>query len=123
MKIWRISREKIAQKIEQNKLKRIEEYTKVSTAFKPEDSAIIRENLDSIARNAKRNNCNLEFVPSKRILGAPKMRVLDRTAESSGYTQGDTLKGEVLLPAHMGTKEEVLNAIKTNAAKILYGEK
>lgn len=123
------SKEDIIKKIQKNAEKRVKDYTTVSSAFKPEDSKAIKDNLDSIARYAKHNNINLEFEPVSKNSDV-KMRVFKRSLKKADSFDGKIISylgqdfaGEAYLPSGIKDKKEIMNLIKTESAKILYGEK
>ena len=68
MFITRIFPKKIVAKmIEKKNQKMIHEYTTVSDFLEPKFAQRINENIDSIARYAKRKDCHLEFVPAEDL--------------------------------------------------------
>jgi hypothetical protein len=127
-----ISKETLLKKIEKRNLKRIAEYTGISSAFKPEEVEFIKNNIDPIARIAEKNNCYLEFVP-----GAD---VLNKTAHMNVYKKGyqmikpefgdsfisiptNTHTGVVDLPQNITDKESFLKTIKSGIQHILENSK
>jgi len=68
MKISRIIPKKMVHKrLENRNLKIIQEYTTVSDSLEPKFVQRINENIDSIARYARRKDCHLEFVPAEDL--------------------------------------------------------
>ncbi len=57
----------IHKRLENKKLKRIQEYTTISDSLAPKFAQRINENIDSIARYARRKDCHLEFVPAEDL--------------------------------------------------------
>ncbi|MCR5266200.1 MAG: hypothetical protein K6E29_06360 [Cyanobacteria bacterium RUI128] len=125
------SRESMAKKALKRSKQRIEEHITLSSAFQPKDSAIIKENLDPIARYADRNRINIAFEPSSENLSAPKMEVSRRVIkQTEPYDGSDPIiymvperAGSVVLPEGINNKQELLKTIRTEAAKILYENK
>lgn len=68
MKIAKLLTSKMAhKKLENRKMKIIQEYTTVSDSLAPKFAQRINENIDSIARYARRKDCHLEFVPAEDL--------------------------------------------------------
>lgn len=127
------SKESLVKKINKRNLQRIQDHTRVSSAFKEEDSKLIKDNLDSIARYAERKNINLEFEPSASSKGVAKMNVYNRgTTLMNTFDDMDSkrmiaipvtkLAGSAKLSAEISNKEELMEAIKSNSAQILYNK-
>lgn len=130
--VWDYSRKKLAKEIAWRNAKRIEKHTVVSRAFRPEEIKPYKDNVDSIARFAEKNNCKLEFTPSFKKLGTPKMKVYDTGYRDVPYGNGTTYpewfekyRGEIFLPKEIATKDKkgVMETIKAHVAKVLYGDK
>ena len=130
------SRESLLKKVKRRNEERIESHVSLSTAFQEKDSKVIKENLDTIARYAERNEINLAFEPSSTNLAAPKMdvsrRVLKETPSYDGidlnesepiYYMVPQKAGSEVLPAGLEDKKDVMTAIKSAAARILYEKK
>ena len=68
MNIARLLPQKMLHKtIEKRRLNRIQEYTSVADSLEPKFAQKINENIDSIARYARRKDCHLEFVPAEDL--------------------------------------------------------
>lgn len=125
------TKKSLMKKIDKRNQKRIKELTNVSTAFKPEDSKNIRDNIDSIARYANRKKITLQFEPSAEDLSAAKMSVYKKQvkfydkydgSEPMSYTV-DELAGYTVLPKGLNNKKDLMDTIRSEAAKILYEKK
>ncbi len=107
---------------------RIAKYTTVSTAFRPEETNLIKSNLDEISKYAEANRCNLSFRPSYKHKDSFRMEVDERVvktydpADGSKAYKAEVLekRGSALLPKSLQSNEDLLNAIKTEASKLLY---
>lgn len=125
------SREYLAKQAAKRSKRRIEEHITLSSAFQPKDSAIIKENLDPIARYADRHRIDIAFEPSSENFSAPKMDVSRRVIKQApSYDGSDPIiymvperAGSVVLPEGINDKKTLLKTIRTEAAKILYGDK
>lgn len=126
-----LSRENLAKKIQKRNKNRIETYTTISTAFKPEDAKIVQDNIDSIARYAERNQLYVAFMPSVRT-GAPKMDVYKRGTKTLQSPENphktitvpcQTHKGNASLPYGITDNKEFLSEFRKEASKILYKDK
>ena len=125
------SREYLIKKAAKRSQERIENHLTLSTAFKPEDSQIIRDNLDSIARYANRKKINIAFEPSSENLKAPKMDISERVVEQTNSYDGSEpifymvpkYVGSTVLPTGINNKQDLMKIIRTEAAKILYQKK
>ena len=126
-----ISKERLLKKIAKRSKERIAEHTVVSSAFKPENSKMIQENLDPIARYAERHKIDIEFEPNIEEAGTTKMNIFKRTVKFMDMHDGSDpfiymdqdFAGSAILPSKMDNKNEFLKTIRTNAAKILYENK
>ncbi len=131
-----MSKDKLLKKIARRNQERIADYTTVSTAFRPEDSKIIKDNLDSIARYAERKNLKIDFEPSSENMSAPKMDVYKQGTQLMKTYEGFTpdtsdvmvvpayhLLGSAKLPAGMTDNKKFVDAVKSSAAKFLYEQK
>ncbi len=125
------SREYLIKKAAKRSQERIENHITLSTAFKPEDSKIIKENLDSIARYANKKRINIAFEPSSENLRAPKMEVSKRVVRQTEPYDGSEpifymipeYAGSTVLPEGINNKKDLMTTIRTEAAKILYEKK
>jgi len=127
-----ISREKLVEKAAKRARRTIEDHTKISTAFQPEKSKIIEENIDSVARYAKRHNIEIEFEPHRGAPGSVKMSVYERnikyvepfdnSMDPFPYLSTD-FAGVAFLPENMTDKKEFMDTVRKESAKILYGDK
>ena len=128
-----ISKERLLSKIADRNEKRIAEHITVSSAFRPEDSKIIKDNLDSIARFAERKSLNLGFEPSSENLSTAKMNVYKQSSKLVNTYDGfspDTSNimllpstdyvGSAKLPDGINSKEKLMDAIRKSAAEVLY---
>ena len=126
-----VSKERLIKKAAKRSQDRIAEHITMSSAFKPENSKLINENLDPIARYANRHNLNIEFEPSVDNLGSAKMNVYKREVEwfdphdgSEGFPYlTQKYVGEGVLDKNLDNKKDLLKAFRAEAAKILYGNK
>ena len=125
-----LSKKFLIKRINKRTKNRIEEYTKVSTAFKTGEADSIKENLDSISRFAQRKHINLDFVPNVKQ-GGTKMKLYSREV-TMVENPNDTLhtltipvllknfEGEATISNDLKTKKDVMETIREEAAKILY---
>ena len=125
------SREYLAKQAAKRSQRRIAEHLTLSTAFKPEDSKIIQENMDSIARYANKKRIDIAFEPSSENLRAPKMDVSRREVKFMELNDGsETIPyllpeyaGSAVLPEGINNKKDLMDAIRAAASKILYEKK
>ena len=126
-----ISKETLIKKAAKRSQRRIAEYTSVSKAYKGEESKVIEENLDSIARYANRHNINVRFEPNVEEAGSSKMSVFRREVKFFDMHDGSEpmpylsqeYAGNAILSKDLNDKQSLMDAIRAAAANILYGKK
>ena len=134
-----ISRETLIKKAAKRSQRRIAEYTSVSSAFKEGESTFVKENLDSVARYANRHNVNFRFEPNVGEADSTKMSVFRREVKFLNMYDGSEpmpylmpeYAGEAIITSSKNAenkvvyngKESFMEALRAEAAKILYGKK
>ena len=127
-----MSKERLLKKAARRAQQRIEDHTRISTAFHPEKYNEIKDNIDSVARYACRHSLEIEFQPQRYKKDAPKMTVYRRSVKyvdpldgvSDPYPYlGQDYVGSANLPEGISDKKSFMKAVRSEAAKLLYEDK
>lgn len=127
-----LSSDFLLRKIAKRNLKRVNEYTSISEKLSPELSKPLKNNIDSIARFAEKENCNLEFVPGTDLFqNSAEVNVYKRNykiiEDKKGYPSfvlsNKTLSGKAFLPDPTTDKKTFIDNIKSQVKIIIANDK